>query len=60
VKSEGAAGYEGIVQIEHALGRLEHEDGDHGAAAERGPYGPGSFAQPFLPGEESSDGGGQA
>ena len=44
-------GAEGIVQAEKALGHLEHADGESPAAA-RGPYGEGSFAKPFLPGEE--------
>jgi hypothetical protein len=38
------------VQGEKALSRLEHGEGA-GEAAERGPYGPGSFPKPYLPGE---------
>ena len=53
VKHDGEQGAAGIVQGEKALGRLEHHD-DGGEAAERGPYGPGSFVKPYLPGEEES------
>jgi hypothetical protein len=48
---QGRDGAAGIAQAEKALGHLEHADG-HGEAAARGPYGHGSFAKPFLPGEE--------
>ena len=41
VKHEGEEGYDGIVQLEHALERLEFE-----AAEERDPYGEGSFPPP--------------
>ena len=47
VKEQGVSGAAGIVQGEHALGKIEeHHDSD---AAERGPYGPGSFPLPYLP-----------
>jgi succinate dehydrogenase / fumarate reductase iron-sulfur subunit len=48
VRTQGKRGAAGIVQGERALGRIE-EDHGHAAAAERGPYGPGSFPEPFLP-----------
>ncbi|HEX4746217.1 MAG TPA: succinate dehydrogenase/fumarate reductase iron-sulfur subunit [Gaiellaceae bacterium] len=51
VKEQERAGADGIVQTEKALGHLEHAHGGSEAAA-RGPYGDGSFAKPFLPGEE--------
>jgi succinate dehydrogenase / fumarate reductase iron-sulfur subunit len=54
VKQQGEAGFDGIVQVESALGHLEHEDGHGGDAAPREPYGEGSFARPYLPGEEPS------
>jgi succinate dehydrogenase / fumarate reductase iron-sulfur subunit len=57
VQQEGESGYDGIVQVEHALGRLEHESDEQGEAAERGPYGPGSFPEPYLPGDETNGGG---
>jgi succinate dehydrogenase / fumarate reductase iron-sulfur subunit len=41
VKHEGEPGAKGIVQVEHALERLEFE-----AAEERDPYGEGSFPPP--------------
>jgi succinate dehydrogenase / fumarate reductase iron-sulfur subunit len=48
VKEQGRDGALGIVQGEKALGRLEHHpDGGE----ERDPYGPGSFAVPYLPDE---------
>ena len=53
VKHDGEQGAAGIVQGEKALGRLEHHE-DGGEAAERGPYGPGSFAKPYLPGEQEN------
>ena len=53
VKLQGRAGAAGIVQTEKALSRLEPEGG--GEAAERGPYGPGSFPKPYLPGENESE-----
>ena len=53
VQEQGKDGAAGIVQSEKALGQLEHAVGD-GEAAERGPYGDGSFAKPYLPGEEPS------
>ena len=47
VREQGVSGAAGIVQGEHALGKIEeHHDS---AAAERGPYGPGSFPLPYLP-----------
>jgi succinate dehydrogenase / fumarate reductase, iron-sulfur subunit len=51
VKRQEREGAEGIVQGEKALSRLEHGDGAGEAAAARGPYGPGSFPKPYLPGE---------
>jgi succinate dehydrogenase / fumarate reductase iron-sulfur subunit len=53
VKHDGEKGAAGIVQGEKALSRLEHGEGG-GEAAERGPYGPGSFAKPYLPGEQEA------
>jgi hypothetical protein len=50
VKLQGRKGAAGIMQGEKALSRLEHGEGA-GEAAERGPYGPGSFPKPYLPGE---------
>ena len=51
VKEQGVSGAQGIVQAEKALSRIEHHAGG-GASAERGPYGPGSFPKPYLPGEQ--------
>jgi succinate dehydrogenase iron-sulfur subunit len=42
VKHEGEEGYDGIVQVEHALGRLEFE----AEGGEREPYGEDSFPAP--------------
>ena len=42
VKDGGEQGYDGIVQVEHALGRLEFEQ----EGGEREPYGEGSFPAP--------------
>ncbi|MFO7572032.1 MAG: succinate dehydrogenase/fumarate reductase iron-sulfur subunit [Gaiellaceae bacterium] len=53
-KRDGRDGADGIVQLETPLSRLEHGD-EHAEAAARGPYGPGSFAQPYLPGETNGD-----
>jgi len=55
VKAQGRDGFEGIAQAEHALRRLEHAEGES-EAAERGPYGPGSFPKPYLPGEQETAG----
>jgi succinate dehydrogenase / fumarate reductase iron-sulfur subunit len=55
VKHEGEQGAGGIVQTEKALSRLEHHEGGPTEAAQRGPYGPGSFAKPYLPGEEKQE-----
>ncbi|MDW8339572.1 MAG: 4Fe-4S dicluster domain-containing protein, partial [Thermoleophilia bacterium] len=54
-RREGRPGASGIVQLEKPLGRLEAagHDGFEEAAA-RGPYGPGSFPRPYLPGEEAT------
>ena len=49
VRSQGHDGFAGIVQGEHALGKLDHGDHEHG----RDPYAPGSFPRPFIPGEEA-------
>jgi hypothetical protein len=52
VKHEGEEGYDGIVQVEHALGRLEFE----AEGGERDPYGEGSFPPPKpVPGEEGAE-----
>ena len=51
VKHDGEDGAAGIVQTEKALSRLEHHEGGYEEAAARGPYGPGSFPKPYLPGE---------
>ena len=54
VRVQGRDGAAGIVQGEKALGRIEkHEDV---AAAERGPYGPGSFPKPYLPETPAQEG----
>jgi len=47
VHAQGRLGYEGHVQGEHALAKLEH-----GYKEGRDPYGPGSFPRPYLPGEK--------
>jgi heterodisulfide reductase subunit C len=47
VHAQGRTGFEGHVQGEHALAKLEH-----GYKEGRDPYGPGSFPRPYLPGEE--------
>ena len=54
VQIQGRDGAAGITQAEKALGDLEHAH-DGGEAAERGPYGEGSFAKPYLPGEEPAE-----
>jgi heterodisulfide reductase subunit C len=51
VHAQGRLGYEGHVQGEHALAKLAH-----GYEEGRDPYGPGSFAKPYLPGEGSAEG----
>jgi heterodisulfide reductase subunit C len=53
VKAQGRDGALGIVQGENALGRLEHGHG--GGDGERHPYGEGSFAKPYLPGQAPED-----
>ena len=53
VQEQGREGASGIVQGEKALGALEHGHGESEAAA-RGPYGEGSFAVPYLPGEDKA------
>ena len=55
VKEQGIDGAAGIVQGEHALNQIEHDQ--DWAAAERGPYGPGSFPLPYLPETESEPAG---
>jgi succinate dehydrogenase / fumarate reductase, iron-sulfur subunit len=55
VKHEGRRGASGIVQGERALSRLEHAEGEASEAAERGPYGPGSFPLPYLPGQNGEE-----
>jgi len=52
VKQQGRDGAAGIVQGEHALGRLEFE---RGGQADRDPYGEDSFPRPYLPGEGESE-----
>ena len=52
VKQQGREGYDGIVQGEHALERLEFEADGEGP---REPYGEGSFARPYLPGENTNE-----
>jgi succinate dehydrogenase / fumarate reductase iron-sulfur subunit len=48
VKTQGRDGAAGIVQGEHALGRLAHaHDGE-----QRDPFAEGSFPRPFLPADE--------
>jgi succinate dehydrogenase iron-sulfur subunit len=54
VKAQERDGAAGITQVEKPLGQLEHEHGN-GEAAARGPYGEGSFAKPYLPGEEPAE-----
>jgi succinate dehydrogenase / fumarate reductase iron-sulfur subunit len=44
VRLQGRRGYEGIVQGEHALSRIEMA----AQAGKRDPYGPGSFPRPFV------------
>jgi succinate dehydrogenase iron-sulfur subunit len=55
VKAQGVVGAAGIVQGEHALGRVEPHDEAYAEAAARGPYGPGSFPVPFVPEVEEAD-----
>ena len=53
VKRQDRGGALGIVQGEKALSRIEHgHDGENG---ERHPYGDGSFAKPYLPGQAPGD-----
>ena len=54
VKEQGREGYEGIVQGEKALEQLELESESDGAGP-RDPYGEGSFAVPYLPGENGDE-----
>jgi succinate dehydrogenase / fumarate reductase iron-sulfur subunit len=54
VKEQGREGYEGIVQGEKALEHLELESESDGAGP-RDPYGEGSFAVPYLPGENGDE-----
>jgi hypothetical protein len=49
VHAQGRTGFEGHVQGEHALAKLQH-----GYKEGRDPYGPGSFPRPYLPGEEGA------
>ncbi len=53
VKAQDRGGALGIVQGENALGRIEHGHGDDNGR--RHPYGEGSFAQPYLPGQTPAD-----
>jgi hypothetical protein len=52
VKEQGRDGAQGIVQGERGLARVEHFHG----VEERELYGPGSFPEPFLPGEDEEAG----
>jgi hypothetical protein len=52
VKFQGREGAEGVVQVEKALSRIEFAGEAEG---EKDPYGEGSFATPYLPGEEPSE-----
>ncbi|GIU94440.1 MAG: succinate dehydrogenase iron-sulfur subunit [Gaiellaceae bacterium] len=54
VEREGHEGARGIVQLEKPLARLERHEAGYEEAAARGPYGPGSFPKPYLPGENES------
>ena len=54
VKEQGREGYEGIVQGEKALEQLELESESDGSGP-RDPYGEGSFAVPYLPGENGDE-----
>ena len=54
VKEQGREGYDGIVQGEKALEHLELESEADGAGP-REPYGEGSFAVPYLPGENGDE-----
>jgi succinate dehydrogenase / fumarate reductase iron-sulfur subunit len=53
VKTQDRGGALGIIQGENALGRIEHGHGDENG--DRHPYGEGSFARPYLPGETPDD-----
>ena len=53
VKQQDRGGALGIVQGEQALSRIEH--GHDGGNGERHPYGDGSFAKPYLPGQSPED-----
>jgi succinate dehydrogenase / fumarate reductase iron-sulfur subunit len=55
VKTQGRDGALGIVQGEKALGRLEHGHGTANGHGDRHPYGEGSFAKPYLPGQTPED-----
>ncbi len=57
VKAQGVGGAAGIVQGEQALDRVEHHEEAYVEAAERGPYGPGSFPVPYLPELPEAEGG---
>jgi succinate dehydrogenase / fumarate reductase iron-sulfur subunit len=57
VRLQGRSGADGIVQGERGLGKIEEHDESYAAAAERGPYGPGSFPKPYLPEIAKEDGG---
>ena len=54
VQEQGREGYEGIVQGEKALEHLELESESDGAGPSE-PYGEGSFAVPYLPGENGDE-----
>jgi succinate dehydrogenase / fumarate reductase iron-sulfur subunit len=54
VQEQGREGYSGIVQGEHALERLEL-DLESAREGPRDPYGEGSFATPYLPGENGDE-----
>jgi succinate dehydrogenase / fumarate reductase iron-sulfur subunit len=50
LREQDRAGYAGIVQGEHALGKLAHGL----VEGARDPYGEGSFPRPFIAGEEEA------
>jgi succinate dehydrogenase / fumarate reductase iron-sulfur subunit len=52
VQEQGREGAQGIVQGEKALMHLEPEADGHGPSE---PYGEGSFARPYLPGEKEEE-----
>ena len=53
VQEQGVSGYDGIVQGEKAIGRLEHGHGVGSETLEQIYARPGAFHKPFIAGEES-------